>query len=169
MTDAFWQIERKRRQLGLSANKLTTLAGINSNHYSDLVARKKHPRADTIAKLKIALSRHERGEATTLPAMIYRLCLLSVCMSEGVKIEDVLSQEPSRRATFDPVWKRAADLRAKALYIAHTVCGVPQKQLAAATGLTPAAVSLAMGRVEDACEPEDVPLFRLVETAIGGL
>lgn len=81
----------------------------------------------------------------------------------------VLASDPGRRATFDPVWKRAADLRGRALYVAHAYCGIPQAQLAAAAGLTNAAVSLAMGRVEDACEPDDDPLFQLVETAIGGL
>jgi hypothetical protein len=35
--------------------------------------------------------------------------------------------------------------------------------------MTPAAVSLAMNRVEDSCEPDEYALFQLVETAIGGL
>ena len=101
--------------------------------------------------------------------LVYRLCLGLVCQAEGVPVAEVLASDPGRRATFDPVWKRAADLRGRALYVAHAYCGIPQAQLAAAAGLTNAAVSLAMGRVEDACEPDDDPLFQLVETAIGGL
>jgi len=169
MTDAVWQISRKRRQLGLSQARLAALSGLSERHLSKILNRTVEPRPDTLSRLKVALSRHERGEPAPVPSMIYRLCLLSVCLSEQVPVEEVLSQEPSRRATFDPVWKRASELRGKALYLAHTVCGIPQKQLAAAAGMTNAAVSLAMNRVEDACEPEDVPLFQLVETAIGGI
>lgn len=169
MTDVVWDIERKRRRLGISQSQLASFAGVNRSHYSDIVHRKKEPRRDTVAKLRHALSRYENGRAEAQPAMIYRLCLLYVCQVEHVDFENVLAQDPKRRATFDPAWKRAADAREKALYVSHTICGVPQRQLAAAAGVTPAAVSLAMGRVEDACEPDETPLFQLVETALGGL
>lgn len=169
MTDAVWQIEKRRRELNLSKAKLASLAGISGSHYSDLVGRKHEPRRATIAKLKTALARHAKGEKPNTPSLIYRLCLVAVCQAENVAVSEVLAQEPSRRATFDPVWKQAADIRGQALYLAHVFCGVPQAQLAAAAGLTNAAVSLAMNRIEDACEPDDEPLFQLVETAIGGL
>lgn len=169
MTDAVWQIERRRRQLGLSQSRLATLAGVSASHYYDIAARRSEPRKTTIAKLKVALARHEKGDPPAGPLLIYRLCLAVVCQADGVPLAEVLAQDPGRKATFDPVWKRAADLRARALYLAHTYCGLPQAQLATAAGLTSAAVSLAMGRVEDACEPDDDPLFRLIETAIGGL
>lgn len=169
MTDEVWQIERRRRQLGLSANKLAALAGVNQSHYYRIIKREYDPRRDTVAKLKTALARFEKGEPPKFPLLVYRLCLGLVCQAEGVPVAEVLASDPGRRATFDPVWKRAADLRGRALYVAHAYCGIPQAQLAAAAGLTNAAVSLAMGRVEDACEPDDDPLFQLVETAIGGL
>ncbi|MEO1110119.1 MAG: helix-turn-helix transcriptional regulator [Pseudomonadota bacterium] len=168
MTDAVWQIERRRRQYKLSHAKLAALAGINRDHYQEIITRKVEPRQATIAKLRLALSRHEFGGRGSLPLMIYRLCLLYVCQSERVDLESVLAQDPKRRATFDPIWKQAADMRGKALYIAHAVCGVPQRQLAAAAGMTPAAVSLAMGRVEGSCEPDEVPLFQMVDLALGG-
>lgn len=169
MTDAVWQIERRRQQLGLSKAKLASLAGVNQRYYYEIAARSTTPRRDTLAKLKTALARFEKGEPPKFPFQVYRLCLGLVCQAEGMPVAEVLASDPGRRATFDPVWKRAADLRGRALYVAHVYCGIPQAQLAAAAGLTNAAVSLAMGRVEDACEPDDDPLFQLVETAIGGL
>lgn len=169
MTDAVWQIERRRRQLGLSKSKLAALADVSRQHYLDIAGRKTEPRRTTIAKLKLALTRQEKQLGGAMPVLIYRLCLLHVCQAERVGLEDVLSQDPSRRATFDPAWKQAADARGKALYIAHTACGLPQRQLAAAAGMTPAAVSLAMGRVEDSCDPDETLLFQLVETALGGV
>lgn len=169
MTDAVWQIEKRRRELNLSQARLASLAGMSSSHYSDLVGRKHEPRRDTIAKLKFALARFAKGEKSTQPSLIYRLCLVTVCQADNVAVSEVLAQEPSRRATFDPVWLKAAEMRGRALYVAHVICGIPQAQLAVAAGMTNAAVSLAMNRVEDACEPDDEPLFQLVETAIGGL
>lgn len=169
MTDAVWQIERRRRELGLSQDRLAGFAGISPGHYRTIIKREHAPRRATIAKLKIALARFEKGEAPKFPSLVYRLCLAVVCQSAGVAIDDVLTQVPSRRATFDPDWLRASKLRERALYLAHAYCGIPQAQLASAAGLTNAAVSLAMGRVEDGCEPDEDPLFRLIETAIGGL
>ncbi|WP_281932149.1 helix-turn-helix domain-containing protein [Roseibium album] len=169
MTDAVWQIERRRRQLGISKSRLAALAEVSRQHYLEIAERRTIPRQATIAKLKLALTRHEKQIGSSVPVLIYRLCLLYVCQAEHVALADVLAQKPSRRATFDPDWKMSADARGKALYIAHTVCGLPQRQLAEAAGMTPAAVSLAMGRVEDACEPDETPLFQLVETALGGL
>lgn len=168
MTDAIWQIERKRRQLKLSASQLSALAGINPNHYSTLVARKANPKASTIANLRLALARHARGGAALPPFLIYRLCLLYVCQAENANLVAVLAQDPTRRATQDPDWMRAAEIRGKALYIAHNYCSVPQKQLAEVVGISTAAVSQAMGRVEDGFEVDDHPLFQTIETAIGG-
>lgn len=169
MTDAIWRIERKRRQLGISASKLAGAAGINPNHYSDLVHRRKQPRRDTIASLSQALSQYERGNSNASSVQIYRLCLLTVCQFEKADLSAVLQADPKRRATSDPQWLRAAEVRRKALYLANAVCGVSQKQLASAAGLTPAAVSIAMNAVEDACDPDTDPLIVLVEIAIGEL
>lgn len=169
MTDAVWQIERRRRQLGLSQSKLACLAGINQRHYGEIAARRTEPRRGTIAKLKLALSRHQKGDLPEIPFMVYRLCLANVCQAARVPVEQVLTQEPSRRATFDPVWKQAAELRGRALYIAHTICGIPQAQLAQAADMTTAAVSLAMNRMEDASDPDEDLLFQAIETALGGL
>lgn len=167
MTDAIWQIERQRRKLGLSQTKLAGLAGINPTHYSDLVARKKSPRKTTISRLKMALIHHDRGDSSLYELVIFRLCLMAVCQQQDQSPAEVLMHDPKRKANADPDWKRAADIRRKALYLAHSFCQVPQSRLAKLIGVTPAAVSLAISNTECADDLDTDPLIQLIEAAIG--
>ncbi|KTR08583.1 hypothetical protein NS365_01205 [Aureimonas ureilytica] len=73
-----------------------------------------------------------------------------MCAREGVATGDVLRHDPARRATSDAAWLRAARLRQRAIALVNQGLDLPQSELARALGLTPAAVSLAMGAVEDA-------------------
>jgi len=169
MTDAIWQIERERRKRGLSSSKLVGLAGVNPMHYSQLVARKAEPRKNTISRLKLALAHYDQGAKTLPELLIFRLCLLLVCQSEDVSPADVLSQDPQRKANADPQWKRAADIRRRAIYLAHSFCLVSQVRLATIVGLTPAAISQAVKSAETSEDLEDDPLIELIETVLGGL
>ncbi|MBP1296641.1 hypothetical protein [Bradyrhizobium elkanii] len=88
---------------------------------------------------------------------IYDLYLRAVCRHQGLMLNEVLRQlaRPGR-PNIDAQWRAAAYARQLAMYLANTLHNVPQGRLADVTGLTPAAVCLALRSIEDVRE---VPTF----------
>lgn len=172
MHEKLAKIEELRIDAGITREQLTRTAEVHVSHYRRLMNGERQPSEITLSRLSQAVNRLRRAEDTSNEPVqkIYRLCVVIVCTDVGADPAEVLSHDPGRRATGDPAWKRAADIRRRAIYIAHVLCGFPQRQLAAAAGMTTAAVSLAMGAVEDRRDDvRDDPLFSQIETALGGV
>jgi hypothetical protein len=99
----------------------------------------------------------------------YRMAVGFVAFVAGVKPQFILAADPNRRATADPAWLKAANLRRIALYIANIYLNVPQADLARAAGMSKAAVSVAMNDVEDdRGNPEIEVILAAVEGAFEG-
>ncbi|MBB98344.1 MAG: hypothetical protein CML67_02220 [Rhodobacteraceae bacterium] len=96
------------------------------------------------------------GERALNPHTITYLVAI-VCAARGEQVVplDVLAHDPARRATSDPAWLAAARVRRRALYIANVCFGVSQADLARVSGMTAAAVSLAVNAVEDMRDDDD--------------
>lgn len=85
--------------------------------------------------------------------VIYDLYLRAVCQHQGLMLNEVLRQlaRPGR-PNIDSQWRAATYARQLAMYLANTAHNVPQRRLADVTGLTPAAVCLALRSIEDVRE-----------------
>jgi hypothetical protein len=98
--------------------------------------------------------------------LMYRTYLAAVCEHQGLQPAEVERQlarpvQEIRRGVFvqpgacgyrilvDRDWKAAVYARQLALYLANTSDNIPQALLAQATGLTPAAVCIALRAIED--------------------
>ncbi|WP_062203524.1 helix-turn-helix domain-containing protein [Aureimonas sp. AU12] len=161
-------IEAKRLAAGISREQLASAAGMSLRHYDRLVIGDRGtPRASTLGKLRTALARLGRvqgaqDDMTRLVGSLFNAALALICQREGVEPSEVLRHAPSRRATADPAWLAAARLRQRAIALVNQGLDLPQSELARALGLTPAAISLAMGAVEDA-RHEDPELDRTMD------
>lgn len=166
------EIEERRRQAGFSQEMLARAAGISSGYYRNALTGARQASPALVARLKSGLYRLERsaGEPQRHGTHVtWRLAVVLAARLYGEDPAAVLAHDPARRATADPQWLAAARVRERALYICHVICGLAQRELAAVAGMTPAAVSYAMGRVEDARDEDaDDPLFGLLEMLIGG-
>lgn len=149
-------IEARRRALSIPKATLAAEAGTSRSHYDRLIAGHRVNPA-VAARFQRALTRIGRIGAGAPPAadLIYRLCVVLMAAEGNVDPRDVLQQDPSRRATSDPQWMKAALVRSLGIYAANVLCGLSQVDLAKVSGMTPAAVSLALRRVEDYLE--DLP------------
>ncbi|KTQ97778.1 hypothetical protein NS226_03815 [Aureimonas ureilytica] len=148
-------IEAKRIAAGLSIEQLAGCAGMSERNYRRLLADECKPRPSTLGKLRKAIARLGRiqsapDDMSRLVVSTFHAALALLCAREGVATGDVLRHDPARRATSDAAWLRAARLRQRAIALVNQGLDLPQSELARALGLTPAAVSLAMGAVEDA-------------------
>ena len=97
----------------------------------------------------------------------YRMAIGFVAVVAGVKPQFILSADPNRRATADPAWLRAANLRRIGLYIANIYLNVPQADLARAAGMSKAAVSVAMNDVEDDRDRGNVEIEAILSAVEG--
>ncbi|AZN71841.1 hypothetical protein D5400_11640 [Georhizobium profundi] len=170
MTDVI-AIEDRRLALKVSIRKLERTAGLSHGEYRRIVDSQSC-RPTTIAKLEQALARLSRREdphdRERLEECVFRLCVAIVAMEAGTNAAFVFSHDPAKRATANPDWMRAAELRRKALYMANVVVGLPQATLARAAGMTKSAVSLAMQELE-AERPDSGPdFFSHFEEALQG-
>lgn len=166
--DKIWKLVRRRNAAKISINKLAGLAGMYPNHLADVLQRKVDARPETLNRISRALHLVERGLERTPASNMFNLCLVVVCMDAKEDPMAVLAQDPGDRRTLDPVWLARARLRQRAVYLAHAVCGLPQREVAKAAGVTPAAVSLAKTAIEAERDPDnDDPLFEMVEKALG--
>jgi len=166
-------VNDQRQRLGLSIERLAVLAGASRSHLGNVLAGRVALLPALEARLRDALRREtlvvQGGpEADTMADMVFRLALLAVALDEGADPARVLASDPARRATSDPEWLRASRLRERALYIANVGCGISMRALAKAAGVTPAAVSQAIQRAEEARgDDADDRLLRQVEAALG--
>lgn len=144
-------IERQRRQAGLSQAELCAAADLSSEWYRTVLAAPQLARSSVLARLEAALRRLAGAgrDAAPLAAAVYAACLALAAMECGLDPAAVRAADPRRGATADPAWRQAALARQVALYAMNTMFGLRQRLIAAAAGLTPAAVCLALRSIED--------------------
>lgn len=107
----------------------------------------------------------------TLTKATYNVVLAMVAAMHGAELAEVQAQlARTGEPNIDKRWRQAADIRAQAIYLVNTALNVEQHFLARASGLTPAAVCLALRRIEDRRdEPQIERLITFAETIIKGL
>ncbi|OCC01818.1 hypothetical protein BA190_26770 [Labrys sp. WJW] len=93
----------------------------------------------------------------------YGAFLTAIAPRLGVTPTQVWAADPRRGATADKHWLACSHVRQAAIYLAHTMVGIPQRAIARTVGLTEAAVCLACRSVE---QRRDDPNFdRLLDQA----
>ncbi|GGE79280.1 hypothetical protein H1W37_19355 [Stappia taiwanensis] len=157
MTLSVRDIEARRQSQGWTLLQLCSASGVSLAHYGRLRGGEHAPRPATLSSLAIGLRRLCNGSANDAGQafQLYRLAVVLVAQEAQADPMQVLAHDPSRRATSDPEWMTAAQVRRRALYIAHVCCGVSQADLARVSGMTAAAVSLAVNAIEDTRESDD--------------
>jgi hypothetical protein len=155
-------IERMRVTAGIDKADLAYGAGISYDRYRRILAKP----ALCGARLLAALERAVRQKAVRrrLPqeaqARLIRAAyggfVAVLCKEFGESAELVHSDDPARRERpAAPGWQKRARIRQAALYLCNISLEVPQRRLADALGMTPAAVCLALRTIEDERDDED--------------
>ena len=160
-----WTINRKRAVKKITIAKLCRQAGVSTRAFFEGLKGEKETRPDTLAKLNAALARNkmafvgEHGPATTHGA--FKMCLVYAAAELKQNPKAVLASDPSRKATSDPAWQAAAQVRQLAFWIATRMIGYAQADVGRAAGVTRAAVSEAVKALEDQRD-QDKQLDRLL-------
>lgn len=170
-------VEAARIALGgeVTVAALCLEAGISAPHYAALIrngATKVSPRflAQAVRGIKTFYADRSRPPKTTLAMMraAYQGCLAAACMvnpaPHDLTAEEVLRQL-ARRGEFpsDTLWRSASLIRAVAIYLASTEVGLRTGQIAAIVKLSPAAVSMTLGKIEQ--RRDDAVFDALIEKA----
>lgn len=157
----FRQIDAARIALAVTETRLCAEARVSRRHYVNLVAQNgEKATARCLLQLLRALrsvrAMLRNGEYYDNPVVLraaYRGCLSAAhqTLPCDLSLEEI-DTYLSRRGEFpaNANWRAATRLRAVAMYLASTELGAKGTQLAALTGLTPAAVSIALGKIEAA-------------------
>lgn len=173
--DAFNIIDKKRRDLGVGGRRLEQIAGLANGHYSKMETGVCEPRKPTLTQLKIALQRIERNadcdasERSRLVYLLLRAVIALCCELDGFSARDVLNQDMQKRATQDPKWLRASQIRQMALGLANSGLGITPAQLALAVGISRPGMHYLLQRHENMRDdPAFDALIDRLELAIGG-
>lgn len=166
MTDRLARINARRAAQNLSLEALARLAGV-SERTVRRVLREGYPASDRLlGALEQALVGARRGQSIASPARAaYRMALVLLAGEMGVPMTEIDADtaDPKRKATNNADWMRAAVVRRRAIYTLNTICGYPQHELVAVSGLTPAGVSRICREIEDERD-EDEALNRRLDT-----
>ncbi|OBQ59595.1 hypothetical protein EFV37_22040 [Mesorhizobium loti] len=133
--------------------RLCRQAGVDATSWFKAMRGTTKMRTVTLAKLNAALGRGakalagEPGPAETHGA--YKLCLVHAARELNRNPKAVLASDPSRKATSDPQWLEAAEVRRLAFWLATRLLGFAQADVGRAAGVTRAAVSTAVQQLED--------------------
>lgn len=157
-TLTFQAIEAKRRAMKISIHSLCSAAGIRQKTYERTRSGATAPRASTLGRLQVALRRFQvgfGGEAQSIaPHAAYKACVVIAAMQMDADARAALEADPGRRATANPAWQRAAEVRRVGYFIANQFLGFTQSDLARAAGVTKQAVSTAVKELEWERDPE---------------
>lgn len=165
-------IEARRLTLGISVNDLERAAALAGRRYNFLMRGINQPTAATLARLKLALQRLALARdcgTDHRAAMIYRMAVALAAGALGRDAAAVLKSDPGRRATQDPAWMAAAEVRRLAFYLMNAGAGMKQTEVARAAGVKKQTVSLAVRELEDMREDAkfDAMLDRLTAQIVG--
>lgn len=146
MSPELQQIERRRMALNVSRTDLAAAAGMAVTYYSGfLIAGRRQPRASTLARLNTALDnlRKRRGRSDGgdfALTVAFRLALVVAAHALGHDPLQAQDADPARRATSNPDWMKAAEVRRLALYLLVSECGFTKTAVGEAAGVTKQAV-----------------------------
>lgn len=150
MSDRIARIEERRRAMELSYEQLGRLANLSERSVRRAL---KSGDSDTVlTALEQALIWAKRGPAGQSPIRVaWRMAQYLMAIDAGVSMAEIDAEaaDPKRKATNNPDWMRAATVRRRAVYFLNTVFGLPQHELVAVSGLTPAGVSRICREIED--------------------
>lgn len=155
---AIHEIEKRRLELGIPVSELERAAGTAQRYYSKLVNNLYTPRPGLIARFRLALMRLKtaREADSSLELMVcYRMAVALAANALGRDALAVHRQSPGRRATQDPDWMAAAEVRRLAVYLMNAGAGFRQTETGLAAGMTKQAVSLACRDIEDMRDDHD--------------
>ena len=145
-------IEAKRQEMRIPIDRLCAAAGLTSRGYLLAKSRKTPAEPATLAKLSIALRRFQRGFAVEAqdiaPHGALKACIVVAAAFMRRDPKAVLASDPSRRATANPEWQKAAEVRRVGYFIANQFLGFPAADLARAYGVTRQSVSDAVSELE---------------------
>lgn len=152
LSTAMKRIERRRKELGLSVQRLARLAGIHPYTYWSGRKGSAPVRATTINKLQAALARHSGGEkpeaARALCAVTIRLMTAHLAREIGADPSKVLAANFDAENTNDPDWLQASRLRRAAIYIVVEGVRISKADVANAIGVSRQAVHKSVAKVE---------------------
>lgn len=171
MTEAadILSIDKRRRQMKLPATSLCSAAGVGRRTYSYAINGETTLYPATLAKLNAALNRFRigfGGEATALaPHAAFKACIVLAALWMNADAKSALASAPARRATSNPEWQKAAEVRQLGYWIANGFLGFRTSDIGRAAGVTKQAVSNAIRELEDEREqrPELDQLCRRIE------
>lgn len=160
----FMAIDAERVRLDIPMAALALAGGVSPPHYERLRRKAGH---GVTARYLVAVLRglrsvraadtsKKRPKDLSMARAAYVGCLAAAARAHGLAL-DVVEAQLKRKGEFtgDAAWREASKARASALYLASVEVGVPGGMLATLVGLSPAAVSLALNRVEDRRDEPD--------------
>lgn len=169
MEDLLPELRKTLAGVDASHSEILRLAGMEPNYLRRLLDGKFRLTRSAYQRIRLATARAKRldfAPAGQYAAASYRLAVAIVADAHRISPAEILASDPSKRATADPEWLRAAKLRRIALYIANIYLAIPQAELARAAGMSKAAVSIAMNDVEDLRgNPETEAMLTKIEEA----
>ncbi|MDZ7822622.1 MAG: hypothetical protein U5K75_00285 [Ahrensia sp.] len=134
--------------LGVAGYRLERVAGLSAGQYSNIRSGRFAPRAETLTALKLALHRIEQNcdcddtERAKLIDLIMRALIALCCEVRGtITAPEVHAQNPQKKATQDPKWIAAHEIRRMAFGLASSGLGLSSgAHLAAAGGVSRAGI-----------------------------
>lgn len=166
----FSEIEAARVRGRISCRGLAQSAGVVVDVYYRARAGKTRPTKRTLGRLEKALGgaprRRSVGTRNVEPMLIlstFRGWAAHFAGKLGVDPATALASDPGLRANSDPAWRLAAQVRELAAYCTVTELDLGAARVARAIGVTRAAVSLMLRRVED--QRDDPTVEEMVEAA----
>jgi hypothetical protein len=155
MTEAatIWTINKKRAVMKVPGTSLCFQAGVGRQTYYDALDGRYDVQPATIAKLNAALSRFRLawgGDNGPLALhACYKSALIIAAFEMKADAKAALTSDPSRRATADPEWQRAAQVRQVGYWITNCLLGYRISDIGRAAGVTKQAVSAAIKALMD--------------------
>ena len=161
----FHDLDARRDELGITALEICRAARLSITQYSKWRAGTNSPRTGTLTRLSLAARRVANGSVYEAgqSLQVYRLALVLCALQAGMDPAVVLQHDPTRRAAANKEWMAAAQVRRRALYIAHVCCGISQAVLAKEARMTTAAVSLAILAIEETRGETDDDAIGVIE------
>lgn len=164
----FQDIERERQKMKIPVAKLCGAAGLTVRTYERIKDGTRTPRPDTLARLASGLTvarRQGRPAAAWMERrsqVLFRIILLQLADESQADQALVLEFDPQAKATASKEWMEISRLRHLAMYIMNVILGVPNADVAKAAGVSPAAVTVALQKME--IKRDDPDLDRLFES-----
>ncbi|WCK01048.1 hypothetical protein [Agrobacterium tumefaciens] len=155
----FNQLMVRAHKAKIAETEIIRVAGLHSGYIRRIRKGEIDVTQKTLRRIGLAISRIQRGDKQpegAFAAAAYRMAVCMVANQAQVPASFILDADPSRRATADPAWLRAAKLRRIAVYICCSYLGFSHADIARAAGMSKATVSYNMQDVEDERGEPDV-------------